>query len=124
VGIAGAMPAWRPDASNSAADQAVQMGMHHDGMPSTRWTVAMRSLRRGLLAINHEYTDDGLLHPDGSPNWNAEKVRKAQNAHGVSVIEVALKARPLADGAAVPVRAPHHRWTRRSRSAARPPATR
>ena len=32
VGIAGAMPAWRGDASNSAAEQALQMGMHHDGM--------------------------------------------------------------------------------------------
>jgi secreted PhoX family phosphatase len=30
--VAGNMPAWRPDASNSAADQAVQMGMHHDGI--------------------------------------------------------------------------------------------
>ena len=32
VGIAGNMPAWREDASNSSADQAVQMGMHHDGI--------------------------------------------------------------------------------------------
>src|SRR5512147_1797043 len=28
VGVAGAMPAWREDASNSADDQALQMGMH------------------------------------------------------------------------------------------------
>ena len=32
VGIAGAMPAWREDASNSAAEQALQLGMHHDGI--------------------------------------------------------------------------------------------
>src|SRR5262245_19862770 len=32
VGVAGNMPAWKADASNSAADQAVQMGMHHDGI--------------------------------------------------------------------------------------------
>jgi len=42
--------------------------------------------------INHEYTDDGLLHADGFADWSAEKVRKAQNAHGVSVIEVELRA--------------------------------
>jgi len=39
--------------------------------------------------VNHEYTDDGLLHADGFANWSVEKVRKAQNAHGCSVIEVA-----------------------------------
>ncbi|HNY45564.1 MAG TPA: DUF839 domain-containing protein, partial [Casimicrobium sp.] len=32
VGIAGQMPAYKPDASNSAAEQAVQAGMHHDGI--------------------------------------------------------------------------------------------
>ena len=83
VGIAGNSPAFKFDASNSAADQALQMGMHHDGMhyyPLTDTT--------GLLAINHEYSDDGLLHTDGLANWSAEKVRKSQAAHGVSVIEV------------------------------------
>ena len=85
VGIAGAMPAFRPDAGNSAAEQAVQMGMHHDGMHY----FALDGSRRGLLVMNHEYTDDGLLHTDGMANWSADKVRKAQAAHGVSVIEVA-----------------------------------
>ena len=28
VGVPGAMPAWKPDASNSAAEQALQLGMH------------------------------------------------------------------------------------------------
>lgn len=32
VGVPGNMPAFNFDASNSAADQAVQMGMHHDGV--------------------------------------------------------------------------------------------
>jgi uncharacterized protein len=84
VGVAGAMPAWKPDASNSAAEQALQMGMHHDGLHY----YALDGSRRGLLAMNHEYTDDGLLFPDGTANWNAEKVKKAQAAHGISVIEV------------------------------------
>ena len=32
IGVAGNMPAWREDGSGSAADQALQMGMHHDGI--------------------------------------------------------------------------------------------
>lgn len=88
VGVPGNMPAWRGDASNSAADQAVQMGMHHDGID---YVPIGGSSSRGLLAMNHEYTDDGLLHPDGMKTWSAEKVRKSQAAHGVAVIEVELK---------------------------------
>ena len=88
VGIAGAMPAWRDDASNSAADQAVQMGMHHDGL---HFYPLSGSSARGLLVMNHEYPDDGLLHPNGMKTWTAEKVLKCQNAHGVAVIEVELK---------------------------------
>ena len=87
VGIAGHMPAWLPDASNSAADQAVQMGMHHDGMQF----YALEGGRRGLLVTNHEYTDDGLLHVGGMQPWTAEKVAKSQAAHGISVIEIELK---------------------------------
>lgn len=95
VGIAGAMPAFRPDASNSAADQALQLGMHHDGLhfyplADGEGQRGERS-RRGLLAMNHEYVDDGLLHPGGLADWSAEKVRKSQAAHGVSVVEVALQ---------------------------------
>ncbi len=85
IGVPGNMPAWREDASASAADQAVQMGMHHDGIHFYPLT---GSSTRGLLAMNHEYSDDGLLHADGMKTWSAEKVKKAQAAHGVAVIEV------------------------------------
>ena len=84
IGIPGAEPPFRHDASNSAAEQAVQAGMHHDGMHF----FSLDGSTAGLLAINHEYVDDGLLHPDGLKTWSAEKVRKSQAAHGVSVIEV------------------------------------
>ncbi|MEJ8851356.1 PhoX family phosphatase [Variovorax rhizosphaerae] len=86
TGIAGAMPPFAPDASNSAADQAVQAGMHHDGMHF----FAMGP-DRGLLVMNHEYTDDQLLHTDGTNPWTADKVRKSLHAMGVSVIEVERK---------------------------------
>ena len=89
VGIAGSgMPAFKADASNSAAEQAVQMGMHHDGLQY----YALDGSRRGLLAINQEYTDDGLLHPDGQKTWTPEKVKKAQAAHGITVIEIEQQA--------------------------------
>ncbi len=89
VGVAGNMPPFKRDASNSAADQQVQMGMHHDGLAYFPLGQGAREgSERGLLAMNHEYTDDGLLHPDGMKTWSAEKVAKSQAAHGVSVIEV------------------------------------
>ena len=83
-------PAFKPDASNSVDDQLRQAGMHHDGMHFFPLPAGPTGSTHGLLAINHEYTDDGLLHPDGMLTWTAEKVRKSQAAHGVSVIEVRL----------------------------------
>jgi secreted PhoX family phosphatase len=85
VGIAGAQPEFDFDGSNSAAEQELQAGMHHDAVE-----LFPLSSGRALLAINHEYTDDGLLHVDGMKTWTAEKVRKAQAAMGVSIVEVAL----------------------------------
>jgi len=89
----GAGPAFRQDASNSAEEQEQQAGMHHDAlhyfpMIVTSGGRAAESSEHGLLVVNHEYTDDGLLHPDGMKSWTAAKVRKAQAAHGVSVVEV------------------------------------
>jgi uncharacterized protein len=77
-------PEFRPDASNTAADQARQWGMHNDGVVY----FPLDGSRHGLLVQNHEYTDDGLLFPDGIANWSAEKTAKSLNAHGVSVIEI------------------------------------
>jgi uncharacterized protein len=87
VGVPGNMPAFKDDASNSAAEQEVQMGMHHDGIHY----YPLDGSRRGLLVMNHEYTDDGLLHVGGLNPWTPEKVKKSQAAHGVSVTEVELK---------------------------------
>jgi uncharacterized protein len=88
VGVAGNMPAYKPDASNTAAEQRVQAGMHHDGIHY----FPIDGSRRGVLAMNHEYTDDGLLHVGGFEPWTPEKVAKSQAAHGVSIIEVAASA--------------------------------
>ena len=87
VGVAGAMPEFRFDASNSAAEQALQMGMHHDGIHY----FALDGSRRGLLVMNHEYVDHGLLFADGMVPWTAEKVSKSQAAHGISVSEIVFE---------------------------------
>ena len=119
-------PAFLQDASNTAAEQALQWGMHNDGMVY----FPIKGSRRGLLVQNNEYTDDVLLFPDGTANWNQEKTNKSLNAHGVSIIEIANKkvdggdddeaddddddarqsqaARRMDGGASVQVRPSHH----------------
>src|SRR5262245_18802465 len=88
IGHPSGSPAFKQDATNTAAEQALQAGMHHDGIHYFPLPYGSDSSGHGLLAMNHEYTDDGLLHPRGYADWSAEKVRKSQNAHGVSVVEV------------------------------------
>ncbi|MCY1507453.1 hypothetical protein D9M68_417300 [compost metagenome] len=93
--ITGRYPAYADDASNSAQDQAEQIGMHHDGMhffPIDARGAGKRS-DHGLLVLNHEYIDAPLLHPNGptvvdGKRVSAEEVRKEINAHGVSVVEI------------------------------------
>ena len=85
-------PAFAADASQTAAQQAIQAGMGHDGMEFFPLPRGAEAATRGLLAINFEYTDDGLLHPGGMEPWTAEKVRKSQAAHGIGVIEIVFGA--------------------------------
>ena len=93
VGIAAGRPAWSGDASETAAEQELQAGAHHDGMHYFPFSAAGVNSRaansRGLLTMNHEYVDQGLLFNDGMANWSLAKVQKSQAAHGVSVIEIA-----------------------------------
>lgn len=86
-------PAFKPDASNSAAEQELQAGMGHDGM---QWfahpdDATGTSSELGLLALNHEYTDQGLLFKEGFNPMQpptVEQVKKSQAAHGISVVAV------------------------------------
>lgn len=96
---------WPP----SAADQAVQTGIGHDGMTFFPLPGAadcetdsrefddrfgrMRRKRsqqidqRGLLAINHEFGSN--RHVLGKPTPESlDEVRASQHAHGVSVVEI------------------------------------
>ena len=93
------MPEFLPDGSNSAQDQELQAGMHHDGMhyfpidfvdAPVLGAVSGRSSKHGLLAVNHEYFDYRLLQPEGAKWTPEQRVRKAQAAVGVSIVEVQL----------------------------------
>ena len=88
TGMKGNLPEFKKDGSNTTDEQAVQAGMHHDGMAWFSLPLGGDSPTHGLLTMNHEYVDNGLLFKDGVANWNLDKVRKGQNAMGVSVIEV------------------------------------
>jgi secreted PhoX family phosphatase len=86
-------PAFLDDASNTAADQALQVGFNHDGMHYFPLLPFVN--RTGLLVVNHEYTDASQIYtaaqgstitPDAA---GKEKVAKALAGHGVSVITIA-----------------------------------
>ncbi len=94
-------PEWDVAATQDAAAQEKQIGMHHDGMhyfpfPARGDGTNVEANRRGLLCVNHEYTDENQLHGaeglTGGMGATIAKVRKSQAAHGVSVMEVANKS--------------------------------
>lgn len=78
-------PAFKGDGSNSAAEQLQQFGDNTDGMSLFPWP---GDADRALMAINNEYVNYRYLLPHGKLPQSAEDVRKAQNAEGVTVIEV------------------------------------
>jgi uncharacterized protein len=97
--VTGDMPAYVPG-GNSGAEQAMQVGSHHDGM---HFYPIDGSSTDGLLVMNHEYIEPRLLHAmkwkgqaldgdsvvfadDGSRD--ADEVLKEMNAHGVTVARI------------------------------------
>jgi hypothetical protein len=88
-------PLFHEDASNSAQDQELQVGFNHDGLHYFPLTRGFFGWHRGLLVVNHEYTDANQIYtaaagaaitPDAA---GREKVAKALAGHGVTVVEVA-----------------------------------
>jgi secreted PhoX family phosphatase len=69
--------------------------MHHDAIHFFPLPMASNNSTRGLLVMNHEYTDDGLLHVDGMEPWTAGKVAKSQVTHGVSMVWLGGRDRSL-----------------------------
>lgn len=91
--LTGTMPAFKPDASNTGAEQEQQVGAHHDGVHffaiDAKTTGTNSS--EGLLVMNHEYIDPALIHTNGQTlgaTRPADEVRKEIAAHGVSVIHI------------------------------------
>lgn len=82
---------WKGDGSESAADQARQVGDNHDGMHF--FPLTGKDTNEGLLVMNHEYTTvvKGryvTLFGEPSPAQTAEQVNKAIQAWGCSIIHV------------------------------------
>lgn len=96
--------AWKPDASNTAADQEMQIGDNHDGMAFFGFNSAGNAYGdrsdEGLLVMNHEYINPEYFYAieatTPADDWMApftpEKARKAQAAHGVSISHVKRNA--------------------------------
>ncbi len=101
--INAAGPAFKPDATNSAAEQEKQLGDNHDGMAFFGFDKAGKAFGErsdeGLLVLNHEYINPEYFYaPDSNAaNWmlpfSLEKARKGQAAHGVSVVHVRRNAK-------------------------------
>jgi secreted PhoX family phosphatase len=74
--------AWPP----RPADQEKQVGIGHDGM----WFFPLDdSSDRGLLVLNHEYGMNA--HILGRNPASLDDVRVAQNAHGITVVELSKR---------------------------------
>jgi len=90
--IAAGGVAFKADASNTAAEQAKQYGMHTDGMHFFPFPSRGQVLSdRGILCANNEYTHEEILFPDGqvgAGGYTIDKCRKSQSAHGVSITEI------------------------------------
>lgn len=98
--------AFRDDRQHSGESFMHRMGDNHDGMHffgMTGGKYDANQSNRGLLAINHEYTNDNL-HPMGmytqedanaAPIYRKKRlamdVRRDAHAHGVSVVELVRK---------------------------------
>lgn len=105
--ITGRMPAF-DSLRNSGADQAQQMGSHHDGMhffPIEGNSPYEGSSEDGLLVMNHEYVEPRFMHAsavgqrlsrDAVPLKDgkraADEVLKEMNGHGVAIARIRKQA--------------------------------
>ncbi len=86
-------PAFDP-ARQTAATQAAQFGYNNDYLDFFPLPKGSRGSDRGLLAVNHEYTNTNLMF-DGLGAGNAARLRVTAEqsmvermAHGMSVVEI------------------------------------
>ncbi|XMR07877.1 alkaline phosphatase PhoX [Klebsiella pneumoniae] len=70
LGHKGNLPEFKFDASNTTDEQAAQAGMHHDGMAWFSLPQGKENPAHGLLALNHEYIDNGMLFKYVLSHWD------------------------------------------------------
>lgn len=91
---------WGEPVSNNAPDfnvweqspaaQANQFGYNCDFVGFFSLPNTSNASNRGLLAVNHEYTNEELMFPNYNPKTpSAHQVNIAIQAHGMSVVEIA-----------------------------------
>jgi len=86
--------AWAKDASNTSAEQEQQVGFNHDGIHYFPLSSGKQGNSRGVLVMNHEYTDASQIYTAAQGSAitadaaGLEKVAKAVAGHGVTVVEV------------------------------------
>jgi uncharacterized protein len=82
---------WNPAGAMDEATQLRCFGAHNDGMHYFPFPGYLQGNQRGLLVVNHEYVDPGLVH--SSTTYAADTITQSMvNAqlagHGVTVMEV------------------------------------
>ncbi len=98
--ITGTYPAYSLE--NTGAEQAMQVGSHHDGM---HFFPINGSSDEGLLVVNHEYVEPRYMHsaavsmaldseavPMAGDQRDTDQVLKELNAHGVSIVHIRKQA--------------------------------
>ncbi|GHC78724.1 transcriptional initiation protein Tat [Nocardiopsis terrae] len=83
-------PRWRPDASDTAAEAARQVGTGHGGLRYVPLHPGHDGGRRGLLVLNHSWADPVLLHADGGRAATAARTDKEMASLGMTVVRVEL----------------------------------
>jgi uncharacterized protein len=73
------------DGSTTWEEQALQAGMHMEGMA---FFPIDGNLRHGLLSINQKYTDEEPLYLTDVQSLSADQVYEPRASHGVRVIEI------------------------------------
>ncbi len=91
--IVGEAPAFNPAAQTAAAQQR-QFGYNNDFVGFVSLPQGSESSDRGLLCVNHEYTNTDFMWPGLRANnilerMTREMVEVELAAHGVSVVEIA-----------------------------------
>jgi len=79
-------PAFNDNGQQDSTAQAMQFGDNTDGM-----SLFPMAKDRAILAVNNEYTNYEFLFDDQGKTMTADKVKKAQAALGITVVEIVKK---------------------------------